>query len=500
MKSKYIISFDQGTTSSRALLLNEKAEILGITQQPFQQYYPKPGWVEQDPYEILDSQLSVAKKLFKTYQVKPEDIAAIGITNQRETTVVWEKETGIPVYNAIVWQDNRTAPYCSRLKDDPEIASYIQENTGLIVDSYFSATKVKWILDHVEGAREKAAQGKILFGTVDTWLIWNLTKGECFVTDVSNASRTLLFNIKHAEWDQKLLDLFDIPVEMLPEVKNSSEYIGETESTLFQGVNIPICGIAGDQQAALFGQLALDSGMAKSTYGTGCFMLMNTGNTLIPSASGLISTIAWKIGDDITYALEGSIFIAGAAINWLKDNLHFIDKPDETQKIAADLADAGGIYVVPAFSGLGAPHWDMNARGAILGLTQGITRQHIIRATLESIAYQTRDVLDAMEKDAKINLKNLHVDGGVANNNFLMQFLSDILNSPVLRPQNIETTASGAAYLAGLAIQLWTESDIRNFQKTENVFHPQMEQAKCDTLYSGWKKAVEKCKHWTQEE
>lgn len=499
MKSKLIISFDQGTTNSRALLLNEKAEIVGITQKSFRQYYPKPGWVEQDPLEILESQLNVANKLFKTYQVKPEDIAAIGITNQRETTIVWEKETGIPVYNAIVWQDNRTASYCGRLKEDAETSRYIKENTGLIIDSYFSATKIKWILDHVEGVREKAVKGEVLFGTVDTWLIWNLTKGDCFITDASNASRTLLFNIKRAEWDQKLLEFFDIPIEMLPEVKNSSEYFGETESSLFQGANIPICGVAGDQQAALFGQLALESGMAKSTYGTGCFMLMNTGNTLIPSGSGLISTIAWKIGNEVTYALEGSIFIAGAAINWLMNNLQLIDLPEQTQKIASDLEDSGGIYVVPAFSGLGAPYWDMNARGAILGLTQSITQQHIIRATLESIAYQTRDVLDAMEKDAEIELKNLHVDGGVANNNFLMQFLADILNSPVQRPQNIETTATGAAYLAGLAINLWTESDIKNFRKIEKVFHPQMEQLKRDKLYSGWQKAVRKCMHWTDE-
>lgn len=495
MKSKYIISFDQGTTSSRAILLNEKAEILGISQQELTQYYPKQGWVEHNPREIFATQLSVAKELIQKQQIKPRDVAAIGITNQRETTIVWEKETGNPVYNAIVWQDNRTASFCDRIKKD-EISLYIRENTGLVVDSYFSATKIKWILDHVNGAREKAAKGEILFGTVDTWIIWNLTKGKYHVTDASNASRTLLFNIKKTEWDSKLLNYFDIPIEMLPVVVGSSEFYGETDPSLFQEVKIPLCGIAGDQQAALFGQSAFEPGMAKSTYGTGCFMLMNTGTTPVPSRTGLISTIAWMINGKVTYAQEGSIFFAGAAINWLKDGLNLIESPGETQKIAQGINDAGGIYVVPAFSGLGAPYWDMKARGAILGLTQGTTNKHIVRATLESIAYQTKDILNAIEKDTGIELKNLHVDGGVANNDFLMQFLSDILNSPVIRPKNIETTATGAAYLAGLAVKLWSESDILHFRKIETLFEPQMEQSKREELYKGWQKAVSKSMLW----
>ncbi len=497
--TSYILALDQGTTSSRAILFDKDGNIKAVEQEEFTQIYPKPGWVEHDPEEIWQTQLRVARELLRRNRIEPEHIAAIGITNQRETAVVWDRETGRPVCNAIVWQDRRTADICDRLRKAGHEPS-IRERTGLVVDSYFSGTKVQWILDQVEGARKLADAGRLAFGTVDSWLIWNLTGGRTHITDYTNASRTLLYDIQKLDWDDKLLELMTVPRSMLPEVHPSSERYGETISSLF-GKPIPIAGIAGDQQAALFGQACHQPGMAKNTYGTGCFVLMNTGNQLIRSTSGLVTTIAWGIGDQaVTYAQEGSIFIAGAAIQWLRDGLRLIDESPDSEYFAMKVPHPDGVYVVPAFAGLGAPHWDMYARGAILGLTRGTTKAHLVRATLESLAYQTRDVLDAMEQDAGKKLQLLRVDGGASANNLLMQFQSDILGTTVERPRITETTALGAAYLAGIAVGFWHQNAIADKWHLDTSFHPQMAEAERSRLYRGWQKAVKRSMSWEKEE
>ena len=492
---KYIIALDQGTTSSRAVLLNSKAQIVGISQKEFTQHFPSPGWVEHDPMEIWSSQWEVFENVIKENSVTPADIAAIGITNQRETTVVWDKNTGEPVFNAIVWQDRRTASICEQLKNDG-LEDYVKENTGLVVDAYFSGTKVKWILDNVEGVRAKAENGELLFGTIDTWLIWKLTGGKVHATDYSNASRTLLYNIKALKWDEKMLTSLNIPQNMLPEVRNSSGDFGELE---YEGATIPILGVAGDQQAALFGQACFEQGMAKNTYGTGCFMLMNTGENIHQSKFGLLTTIAWGIDGKVEYALEGSIFIAGAAIQWLRDGLKIIESAQQSEELAKAAGDSNGVYVVPAFVGLGAPYWDMYARGAVFGLTRDTGREQITKATLESLAYQTKDVLDAMQNDSGIKLKKLQVDGGACANNLLMQFQSDILNVEVERPEIIESTAMGAAYLAGIASGLWKKEDIVANRKVDNLFLPEMDDSKRTRLYNGWQKAVKRSMKWEEE-
>lgn len=496
MSKKYILAFDQGTTSSRAILFDQQGNIVKTAQKEFTQYYPKAGWVEHDAMEIWGSQSGVAREVLETTGVSPQDIAAIGITNQRETTVVWDKNTGKPVYNAIVWQCRRTAAICDDLKAKG-LESYIRENTGLVVDAYFSGTKVKWILDNVEGAREKAEKGELLFGNIDTWLVWNLTRGKVHVTDYSNASRTLLYNIKELKWDEKILAELNIPASMLPEVRPSSEVYGHTDENTFGGALIPIAGIAGDQQAALFGQACYNEGMAKNTYGTGCFMLMNTGERMVPSKNGLLTTIAWGLDGKVEYALEGSIFIAGASIQWLRDELKLINDAADSEYYATKVEDTNGVYVVPAFAGLGAPYWDMYARGTIVGLTRGANRNHLIRATLESIAYQTRDVLQAMQEDSGIKLSTLKVDGGATKNDFLMQFQSDILGADVARPQITETTALGAAYLAGLAVGFWTnKEEIAKNWAVERQFSSEIDEAKREALYTGWKKAVGRAQDW----
>jgi len=496
--SKYILSLDQGTSSSRAIIFNRELEIVGTKQVEYPQIYPKPGWVEHDPEQIWESQYSVICDLLKDLNISPAEISAIGITNQRETTIVWDKTTGVPVYNAIVWQDKRTSDFCSKLKNEG-YEELIRKSTGLVIDSYFSATKVNWILNNVPGVREKAEKGSLLFGTVDSWLIWKLTDGKTHITDYSNASRTLLFNIRSLKWDNELLDIFDIPVTMLPKVKPSSGIVAKTSEKLFNGKKIPIAGIAGDQQAALFGQNCFEKGMAKNTYGTGCFMLMNTGNQIVESKSGLLSTIAWFVDGKVDYALEGSVFIAGAAIKWLKEGIKLINDAKETQGIAENVKDDEDIYVVPAFSGLGAPHWDMYARGAILGLTQGVTDKHIVKATIEALAYRTKDVLDAMSRDSGIELTELNVDGGASVNDYLMQFQADILNTRVDRPQIIETTALGVATLAGIAVGLWTKEEIIEKKKTDKSFKVKMSEDERKRLYKGWLKAVEKAKGWVDE-
>ena len=498
MKKSYILSFDQGTTSSRAILYDREGNVVKAAQNEFTQIYPKAGWVEHDPMEIWGSQSGVVSEIMATTGIGPEEIAAIGITNQRETTVVWDKKTGKPVYNAIVWQCRRTSAICDELKTSG-LGNYIQENTGLVLDAYFTGTKVKWILDNVEGARQKAQNGELLFGNIDTWLIWNLTKGKVHVTDYSNASRTMLYNIKELKWDERILKELDIPASMLPEVKPSSAVYGHTDSRIF-GAEIPIAGDAGDQQAALFGQACYTPGMVKNTYGTGCFMLMLTGEKLVHSSNGLLTTIAWGINNKVEYALEGSIFIAGAAIQWLRDSLKVIYDAKDSEYFATKVEDSLGVYVVPAFVGLGAPYWDMYARGAILGLTRGTTRNHIIRATLESIAYQTRDVLELMRNECGIDLCELRVDGGACANNFLMQFQADILGVPVERPEIIETTAMGAAYLAGLAVGFWKDqSMIAERRKVNRRFEPGMNEDKRKELYDNWKKAVKRAMHWEEE-
>lgn len=497
---KYILALDQGTTSSRAIVFDKDGMIVGTSQKEFTQIYPKAGWVEHDAMEIWGTQSGVAREVLEKTGVRPEEVAAIGITNQRETTVVWDKNTGKPIYNAIVWQCRRTAAICDELKAKGLEAS-IKEKTGLVVDAYFSGTKVKWILDNVEGAREKAENGELLFGNIDTWLIWNLTRGKVHVTDYSNASRTLLYNIKDLKWDDEILSELGIPKSMLPEVKPSSCVYGHTDPQTFGGAEIPIAGDAGDQQAALFGQACFEPGMAKNTYGTGCFMLMNTGEKPIESKNGLLTTIAWGIGDKVEYALEGSIFIAGASIQWLRDELKLVYDSAQSEYYANLVEDTNGVYVVPAFTGLGAPYWDMYARGAILGLTRGSKREHIVRATLESIAYQTKDVLEAMQEDSGITLKALKVDGGAAANNFLMSFQSDILNVPVRRPQVLETTALGAAYLAGLAVGFWKDQDeIKDKWAVDREFEITMEEDLRNKKYNGWKKAVKRAMDWETEE
>jgi glycerol kinase len=498
MMKKYILALDQGTTSSRAIIYNREGTIVKIAQKEFTQIYPKAGWVEHDPMEIWGSQSGVASEILATTGISAEEIAAIGITNQRETTIVWEKQTGKPVYNAIVWQCRRTSGICDELKA-AGMEKYIRENTGLVLDAYFSGTKVKWILDNVKGARQKAQNGELLFGNVDTWLIWNLTKGKVHVTDYSNASRTMLYNIKELKWDEYILKQLDIPASMLPKVMPSSAVYGVTDTKIL-GAEIPIAGDAGDQQAALFGQACYSPGMAKNTYGTGCFMLMLTGEKLVHSENGLLTTIAWGVNNKVEYALEGSIFIAGAAIQWLRDGLKIIYDAKDSEYFATKVEDSLGVYVVPAFVGLGAPYWDMYARGAILGLTRGTTRNHIIRATLESIAYQTRDVLELMRNECGIDLCELRVDGGACANNFLMQFQADILGVPVERPEIIETTALGAAYLAGLAVGFWKDqSMIAERRKVNRKFKPGMNEDKRKELYDNWKKAVKRAMHWEEE-
>ncbi len=497
---KYIIALDQGTTSSRAVLLDHDANIVGIAQREFTQIYPKTGWVEHDPMEIWATQSSTLNEVVAKTGITSDQIAAIGITNQRETTIVWNKNTGKPVYNAIVWQCRRTAEFCDQLKAKG-YTDYIRNTTGLVVDPYFSGTKVKWILDNVEGAREQAEKGELLFGTVDTWLIWKLTQGRVHVTDYTNASRTMMFNIHSKQWDDKMLEILDIPRSMLPEVKNSSEIYGQTNIGGKGGVRIPIAGIAGDQQAALYGHLCVNAGQAKNTYGTGCFMLMNTGDKAITSQNGLLTTICCNAKGEPAYALEGSVFIAGASIQWLRDELKIVHDSADTEYFAQKVPDCNGVYVVPAFTGLGAPYWDPYARGAIVGLSRGANRNHIVRATLESIAYQTKDVLEAMLSDSGEKLQSLRVDGGATANNFLMQFQADILNTQVERPTVKEVTALGAAYLAGLATGFWKDlEELRDKTSIERTFLPDQNEAKQQRRYKGWKKAVKRALEWAKED
>lgn len=495
---KFILALDQGTTSSRAIIFNHDGEAIAVAQKPFEQIFPKPGWVEHDANEIWYSQSSVAAEVIAKSDLNGHNIAAIGITNQRETTIVWDKETGIPVYNAIVWQDRRTAKYCDELKEKGW-SDKIKEKTGLVIDAYFSGTKVKWILDNVKGVRERAENGELCFGTVDSWLVWKFTRGAMHITDVSNASRTLMFNIHTMEWDKELLELLTIPESMLPEVKQSSEIYGETVTTLFAS-KIPIAGIAGDQQAALFGQMCVEEGMTKNTYGTGCFMLMNTGAKPVLSKNNLLTTVAWKIGGKVTYALEGSVFVGGAAIQWLRDGLGIIRTSAESEKLAASVEDNGGVYFVPALTGLGAPYWDQYARGAIFGITRGTTSAHITRAALEGIAFQVQDLLKSMESDSGKKSTELRVDGGAVENNALMQFQADIFGSDVIRPKVLETTALGAAYLAGLAVGYWKSIDeISKQWEVEKKFEPGMEKDKAKELLRYWKKAVERTMNWSEE-
>ncbi len=496
---KYILAFDQGTTSSRAIVFDRSGSIVSMAQKEFTQLYPSPGWVEHDPKEIWSSQIGVAAEAASMAGLSSNEIAAIGITNQRETTVVWEKETGKPVYNAIVWQDRRTADFCDGLKKQ-NLGNPIREKTGLVIDAYFSATKINWILKNVEGAREKAEEGKLAFGTIDSWLIWNLTSGKVHVTDITNASRTMLFNIKTQEWDEELLKIFEIPKTMMAEVKQSSEIFGTTSAVLFSS-EIPISGVAGDQQSALFGQMCTVPGMVKNTYGTGCFMLMNIGDKPIISKNNLLTTIAWKVNGQVQYALEGSIFIAGAVVQWLRDELGIIGTSAEVEDLATSEKDTDGVYFVPAFTGLGAPYWNQNARGLIAGMTRGTKAAHIARAALESIAYQTMDVLKAMEADSGIRIKELRVDGGATANDLLMQFQADVLNSKVIRPKITETTAMGAAYLAGLAVDFWKDmQEINEHWNIEKCFEPNQSDEKMLENIKGWKRAVKAAIAWTKEE
>ena len=496
---KYVMALDAGTTSNRCILFNKEGKVVSIAQKEFTQYFPKPGWVEHDADEIWSTQLGVAVEAMSKIGASAEDIAAIGITNQRETTVVWDKKTGEPVCPAIVWQCRRTAEFCDQLKAQGH-TDMIREKTGLIIDAYFSGTKIRWILDHVEGAREKAEKGELLFGTVETWLIWKLTKGHVHVTDYSNASRTMLFNINTLEWDQEILDLLDVPKAMLPKPMPSSCVYGQTATSYFGG-HIPIAGAAGDQQSALFGQACFHPGAAKNTYGTGCFLLMNTGDTPVFSKNGLVTTIAWGLDGKVEYALEGSIFVAGAAIQWLRDEMRLIDSVADSEYMAGKVEDTNGCYVVPAFTGLGAPHWDSYARGTIVGITRGVNKYHIIRATLESIAYQVNDVLGAMEADSGIALTSLRVDGGASANNFLMQTQADIIGAPVKRPQCIETTAMGAAYLAGLAVGYWeSREEVEENWAEDQTFEPAIEEVKRQEKIKGWNKAVRYSFDWAKDE
>ncbi|MDQ6843902.1 MAG: glycerol kinase GlpK [Bacteroidota bacterium] len=496
--SKYILSFDQGTTSSRAIIFDKKGAVKAVAQKEFTQIFPQPGWVEHDGNEIWSTQLGVAAEVIVKAGLTVHDIAGIGITNQRETTLVWDRKTHQPIHNAIVWQDRRTASYCNELKDDGN-AENIQQKTGLVIDAYFSATKIKWLLDNVEGARKRAEKGDLCFGTIDSWLLFKLTNGKVHATDVTNASRTMLFNIHSLTWDEELLKLFDIPAAMLPQVRSSSEVYGETEQIL-TAARVPVCGIAGDQQAALFGQMCIKPGMVKNTYGTGCFMLLNTGDRPVISNNNLLTTIAWKIGDNTTYALEGSVFIGGAVVQWLRDGLGIIKTSPDVETLAISVKDNGGVYFVPAFTGLGAPYWNQFAQGTLLGITRGTTAAHIARASLESIALQTMDVLHAMNADAALSIKELRVDGGATANDLLMQFQSDVLDCMVIRPKITETTALGAAYLAGLAIGFWKNTnEIENYWEAEKKFEPVMKSTERDKEIHQWKKAIKAAQVWAEE-
>ncbi len=486
---KYILALDQGTTSSRAIVFDHAGNAVSVAQKEFTQYFPKPGWVEHDPMEIWSSQIGVAQEAISALRLSRDEIAAIGITNQRETTIIWDAATGEPVHNAIVWQDRRTAEYCDSLKEKG-LTGMIREKTGLIIDAYFSGTKIRWILENVPGARERAEKGELRFGTVDSWLVWNLTGGKVHVTDVSNASRTMLFNINTLQWDQELLDLLDIPISMMPQVKSSSEVYGETSGDVF-AAGVPVAGMAGDQQAALFGQMCTEPGSVKNTYGTGCFMLMNTGTEPIMSKNNLLTTIAWKIGDTVNYALEGSIFVGGSVVQWLRDGLGIIKSSSEVEELARTVPDNGGVYFVPALTGMGAPWWDQYAKGGIHGITRGTTAGHIARAALEGIAFQTMDIVGAMEKDAGVRLSELKVDGGASRDNLLMQFQADILGADVIRPQVTETTAKGACYLAGLAVGFWDSvAEIKSQWLAERVFHPEAPEEKVNALKEGWSDAI----------
>lgn len=498
MREKLILALDQGTTSSRAILFNHSGEIEYISQKSFEQIFPTPGWVEHDPNEIWSSQISVAAEIIAKAGISGLEVAAIGITNQRETTIVWDKETGEPIYNAIVWQDRRTSKYCDELKEEGH-TDMIKKKTGLVLDAYFSATKLKWILDHVDGAREKAEAGKLCFGTVDTWLVWKLTRGKMFITDVSNASRTMLLNIHSLDWDNELLELFNIPRAILPEVKQSSEIYGETATTLFS-TKIPIAGIAGDQQAALFGQMCTTPGMVKNTYGTGCFLLMNTGKEAVESKNNLLTTVAWKINGEVNYALEGSVFVGGAAIQWLRDGLKLINSAEEINDLAKTVEDNGGVYFVPALTGLGAPYWDQYARGTIVGVTRGTTNGHIARATLEGIAFQVYDIVKSMEADSGRPSLELRVDGGASASDLLMQIQSDLFSVKITRPKTLETTALGAAYLAGLAVGYWKNIDeIQSQWIVDKDFHPQLEKEKSAQMVHFWHKAVKRSQNWIED-
>ncbi len=492
---KYLIALDQGTTSSRAILIDKNGKLVDIKQKEFTQIFPKQGWVEHDPSEILSSQYEVFEKLLLSNNIDPKNIISIGITNQRETTVLWEKDTGKPLYNAIVWQDKRTSDICEKIKEDG-LEEYIKKNTGLVVDSYFSATKIKWIIENVEGVKNKIKNNNVMAGTIDSWLIYNFSSLKSHVTDYTNASRTMIFNIKNLDWDKKILDYLNIPRSILPKVLFSSSSFGNFH---YKGVRIPINGVAGDQQSALFGQACFDDGMVKNTYGTGCFLLMNTGKNIKFSKNGLITTIACSSDNSISYALEGSVFIAGAAIQWLRDSLKIIDSASETEKIATSIPDLENVYVVPAFAGLGAPYWDMYSRGAIFGLTRDTGKNHIVKAALESLAYQTKDIIDVMEKDSQIKLKSLKVDGGACMNNYLMQFQSNILNSDVVRPQVIETTAMGAGYLAGITSSIWDKEKIISNQKIDKVFNSGIDDNKRKKIYNGWNKAVKRTLNWLEK-
>ena len=486
---KYILALDQGTTSSRAIVFDHAGNAVSVAQKEFTQFFPKPGWVEHDPMEIWSSQIGVAQEAISSLRLSKDEIAAIGITNQRETTIVWDAATGEPVHNAIVWQDRRTAEYCDSLKEKG-LTGMIREKTGLIIDAYFSGTKIRWILENVPGARERAEKGELRFGTVDSWLVWNLTGGKVHVTDVSNASRTMLFNINTLQWDQELLDLLNIPISMMPQVRSSSEVYGETSGDVF-AEGVPVAGMAGDQQAALFGQMCTEPGSVKNTYGTGCFMLMNTGTEPIMSKNNLLTTIAWKIGDTVNYALEGSIFVGGSVVQWLRDGLGIIKSSSEVEELARTVPDNGGVYFVPALTGMGAPWWDQYAKGGIHGITRGTTAGHIARAALEGIAFQTMDIVGAMEEDAGVRLSELKVDGGASRDNLLMQFQADILGADVIRPQVTETTAKGACYLAGLAVGFWgSVAEIKSQWLAERVFHPDAPEEKVNALKEGWADAI----------
>jgi len=495
---KYILSLDAGTTSNRAILFNYSGEIVESVQEEFEQIYPKAGWVEHNPQTIWETQLSVIKKVIEKQRIQPSQIAGIGITNQRETTVLWNKETGVPIANAIVWQDRRTADFCDELKAKG-MEETVADKTGLVIDAYFSGTKIKWILDHVEGARTLAKKGKLAFGTIDSWLIWNLTGGKLHITDVSNASRTMIYNIKTLEWDKELLELLDIPVEVLPEVKSSSEIYGTTLADLI-GVEVPISGIAGDQQAALFGQMCIHEGMVKNTYGTGCFVVMNTGNIPIKSKNKLLTTIGWQINNKVTYALEGSIFIGGAVVQWLRDQLGIINSSSEIETLALQVENNGGVSFVQGFVGLGAPHWDQYATGAIIGLTRGTGKAHIARAALEAIAFRSKEVIDTMVLDSGIELNELRVDGGAAVNNLLMQIQADAIGKTVVRPKLTETTALGAAYLAGLAVGFWQNVDALKEQwQVDKKFRPAEDQTEINKTMNAWNRAVERSKDWNKK-